>query len=212
MSSNWIEHLYSRGWFVLPRNFIAMYGKKLSSFGIPLYAFMAATADIDLTVQLTDDVMQKAHELIGKKMDATLAILEQVKLIKCIEPGKNPIYQLLWIPWGLDDNPNPCNDDNQPRLSNKRIVISFKSNDRRKFKNSLRSPYHMNHSKAELAQEIADTLNDLEALPLYESFTRRYSEKYLRAQLAKAMAIPSHKIKRTRGALFTFLVQKGHDK
>lgn len=58
-----------------------------------------------------------------------------------------------------------------------------------------------------LAYEIAKALNDHDALPLYKSYVERYSPQFLRDTLNKVMSIPEHKIRRTRGALFTFLVQ-----
>ena len=57
-----------------------------------------------------------------------------------------------------------------------------------------------------LVQEIAYALNDQEALPLYESFAGKYSEAFLRKILMRVLSVPDHKIKRTRGALFTYLV------
>lgn len=57
-----------------------------------------------------------------------------------------------------------------------------------------------------LAYEIADALNDHESLSLYVSFTNRFQEDYLRKQLAKVMSVPENKIRRSRGALFTYLV------
>ncbi len=57
-----------------------------------------------------------------------------------------------------------------------------------------------------LAHEIAYALGDLDALSLYESYTKKYSEAFLRKLLNRVMSIPDRKIKRTRGALFTYLV------
>jgi hypothetical protein len=59
-----------------------------------------------------------------------------------------------------------------------------------------------------LANEIADTLNDKDALQLYLQFTRKYKEAFLRKVLARVMSIPENKIRRSRGALFTFLITK----
>lgn len=60
----------------------------------------------------------------------------------------------------------------------------------------------------QFAHEIADTLNDQEAFPLYLSYVQKYQEAFLRKILARVMSIPDHKIRRTRGALFTFLVNQ----
>lgn len=59
-----------------------------------------------------------------------------------------------------------------------------------------------------LAMELADTLNDHDAILLYVSFAEQYPEEKLREVLAKVMAIPRQKIKRTRGALFNYLMQQ----
>jgi hypothetical protein len=61
-----------------------------------------------------------------------------------------------------------------------------------------------------LANEIADQLNDHGSLHLFLNFSRKYREDYLRKILEKVMSIPDRQIKKTRGALFTFLVHQ-HD-
>ncbi|MBZ0098348.1 MAG: hypothetical protein K8F30_04650 [Taibaiella sp.] len=60
----------------------------------------------------------------------------------------------------------------------------------------------------QFAYELASTLKDLDALPVYFAFVEKYQEGFLRRMLAKVMSLPEEKIKRTRGALFTFLVQR----
>jgi len=59
-----------------------------------------------------------------------------------------------------------------------------------------------------LANEIAATLKDPDALPLYLQYSRKYQETFLRKLLARVMSVEESKIRRTRGALFTFLVNQ----
>lgn len=59
-----------------------------------------------------------------------------------------------------------------------------------------------------LAYEIASTLSDLDNLKIHEGFVETYQEDFLRRTLNKVMTIPERKIKKTRGALFTYLVQR----
>ncbi len=59
-----------------------------------------------------------------------------------------------------------------------------------------------------LAREIADVLNDSESLPVHIGFVERYSEKFLRKTLQKVLSIPEDQIRKTRGALFTYLVKQ----
>lgn len=59
-----------------------------------------------------------------------------------------------------------------------------------------------------LAEELADRLHDRNSISLYLMFTKRYTEAHLREVLEKVMSIPDNKIKRTRGALFTYLIKQ----
>ena len=61
-----------------------------------------------------------------------------------------------------------------------------------------------------LAREIADALDDLVALRIYEKFTQKYSEQHLRKILQKVLSVPEKDIRKTRGALFTYLVNQNY--
>jgi hypothetical protein len=68
-------------------------------------------------------------------------------------------------------------------------------------------------SKQELlAFEIARSLGDTRSSELYLSFAQTYPEHLLRAILAEVLSVPLVKIRKSRGALFTFLVRKYGDK
>ena len=63
-----------------------------------------------------------------------------------------------------------------------------------------------------LANEIAETLQDRDALPLYLSYARKYQEGFLRRILLKVMSIEASKIRRNRASLFVYLVtQSQHE-
>ena len=59
-----------------------------------------------------------------------------------------------------------------------------------------------------LANEIAETLKDRGSLPLFLQYTRKYTESFLREILTKVMALEETKIRKSRGALFTYLVNQ----
>lgn len=58
-----------------------------------------------------------------------------------------------------------------------------------------------------LAYEIADALNDMDSLEIHISFAESFNEGVLRKIFNRVMSIPEDKIKRTRGALYTYLVK-----
>ncbi len=59
-----------------------------------------------------------------------------------------------------------------------------------------------------LAEELAETLHDWHSITQYLKFTALYTEEQLRDVLNRVMAMPHEKIKRSRGALFTYLLQQ----
>ncbi len=64
----------------------------------------------------------------------------------------------------------------------------------------------MKTKEERLAREIADALNDRDALPLYVTFAHKYAESHLRKLLQRVLSIPERQIRKTRGALFTYLI------
>jgi len=59
-----------------------------------------------------------------------------------------------------------------------------------------------------LALDLAEALNDYQGLALYLSYSKRFPESLLRKVLGQVGEIPSEKIKKSRAALFNYLVQK----
>ena len=59
-----------------------------------------------------------------------------------------------------------------------------------------------------LAWDLATALDDPAGIRFYRSCARRYSEAQLRRILAGVMEIPPEKNRRSRPALFNFLIQK----
>jgi len=60
----------------------------------------------------------------------------------------------------------------------------------------------------ELAQEIARGLGEEELLPIYLSFVRRYPEDVIRRAYQETIAFPIESIRKTRGAVFNYLLKK----
>lgn len=60
-----------------------------------------------------------------------------------------------------------------------------------------------------LAREIAQALDDMDSMALHLQYVRRYKEDHLRKTLQKVLSIPETKIKRSRAALYTFLISRG---
>jgi hypothetical protein len=62
--------------------------------------------------------------------------------------------------------------------------------------------------KDRLALDMARSLNDLQGLPLYLSYSRKYPQSLLIEVFEKVKEMPDQKIKKSRGALFNHLIQR----
>lgn len=62
-----------------------------------------------------------------------------------------------------------------------------------------------------LARDLAAGLDDKANLGFYLSVCRKYPERVLRGIYSQVKEIPLNKIRKSRGALFNYLIQK-HDK
>lgn len=63
-----------------------------------------------------------------------------------------------------------------------------------------------------LAREIADALNDPDSIALFTGYAEKYAEAHLRRILQRVLSIPQEQIRKTRGALFTYLVNQNYGK
>jgi hypothetical protein len=67
---------------------------------------------------------------------------------------------------------------------------------------------HYEPHEVKLANEIAETLKDRDSIALFLIYAQKYKEQFLKDILAKVMAMDETKIRKSRGALFTFLVNQ----
>jgi len=89
--------------------------------------------------------------------------------------------------------------------NNKLIRINIKNNDDRNFLNSSFKP----KTKEELlALDLAEELNDRKNLSLYLRCARKYPEPFLRRVLGEVKETPFERIKKSKAALFNYLIKK----
>ena len=69
-------------------------------------------------------------------------------------------------------------------------------------------PFEQKTESDKLALKIARTFNDEKHLPMYRFFIEKYGEKLIRKAFDEVESVPSVKIKKSRTALFIFLLRK----
>ncbi|MCK9421233.1 MAG: hypothetical protein M0Q38_01405 [Bacteroidales bacterium] len=184
--------------------------------GLAIYSLLAAYANKNFRSRL--EYHKISRKLGCTKLEAIMALhkLENLHLIKA-EPqnSRTKSYQLLWIPpwgkiWGKDCGKSGERIFKLPCPYRFDYSIKYKiANDIDGTVNKLSFNNNMNQSEeTQLAYELAEALNDQEAIQMYIAYTNRFPEALLREILVKVLSVPDYKIRKTRGALFNYLIQQ----
>ena len=65
-----------------------------------------------------------------------------------------------------------------------------------------------NTPQQQLAQDLAMILGDTQNLHRYLRYVNDYPESFLRTTLSEVLTFPKHKIRKSKAALFHFLINK----
>ena len=195
-------------WCSLPKALFRNFSSTLGVNGLAIYSLLAAYADNQFRSKLNYHKISQKIGCTNAEAVRTLHMLEELHLLKS-EPvnSETKSYRLLWIPpWGKTgekmlekSNPyrieysinNKYDDDIDGLIS--QIIFKQKMNQ---------------FEETQFAYELAEALNDKEAIQMYISYVHRFSEALLREMLVKVLSVPENKIRKTRGALFNYLIQQ----
>lgn len=192
----------------MPKALFQNFSSALGINGVAIYSLLAAYADNEFRSRLTYHKISKKIGSTNVEAVRTLHLLEDLHLIKSEpENSKTKCYRILWVPpWGkpgekvlkksspyrIEYSINNKYDDDIDGLI-RRIIFKQKMNQ---------------SEETQFAYELAEALNDREAIQMYLSYVHRFSEALLREILVKVLSVPENKIRKTRGALFNYLIQQ----
>lgn len=194
-------------WFWLEKAIIRNYLSQIGASGFAVYSFLASCADENQTCFPSQGYIAKGLKYSRSTVCRAIQNLEKMKLItRSLGSNGRRNYHLSAISpeTGVDRKDSGCM--NATELSHQR--------------NKDVAPVHTNNSQGRriinnnwerenlFASFLADSLNNLEALPVYQSYARRYPEAVLRKILSEAKEPPAHKIRKSRSHLFTYLLKK----
>lgn len=216
-SSLLIRNLRDGPWYWAPKAIIREKAKSVGFLALAVYHFLASM--VDTRQMCFPSQMLIAKNLSCSRTSVTGAIkkLEACGLIRVLrEKRARNIYELLRVSSDPDRhttsatepimvNPNDTNDIRLSRIGTyeRNVVIEDNPPLSKESSSSGRTEV--------LASDLATALNEPNELPLYISLANRYPESFLRETLSTVNQTPRHKIKKSRGALFTYLVKRyGH--
>ena len=214
-----IRDLRNGDWYWIHKAVIHEYAQKVGAIGIVVYNLLASLANSHQGCFPSQKYIAKALGYSRSYVNETLKLLEINGLIRIEKQGRyHCIYHLLKVrrqPGRTQVSSIPNSDvahsdtnDNKRTRNIKNIVmeniLNAKTNASREFQPRTRVEL--------LALDLAESLDDRKSLPLYISYAKRYPEGLLRRILGEVKEIPSEKIKKSRGALFNYLIKKHVEK
>jgi DNA-binding MarR family transcriptional regulator len=208
-----IRNLRNGDWYWIHKAVIQKYGLKVGAIGIAVYNFLASLADRNRACFPSQRYISERLGYSRSYVNETLKLLERNGLIKIEKKGSyRRIYHLLKLRCQLERTQVSTianrgvnqSDNNNNKLT--RIIKNIDIDN----KNLLDENPKPNSREELLALDLAQALKDRSGFSLYLSYAKKYPESLLRKILGEVKEIPDHKIKKSRGALFNYLIQK-HD-
>lgn len=194
-------------WFWLEKAIIRKYLPQISASGFAVYSFLASCVDEKQTCFPSQQYMATHLHCSRSTVCRALSKLEEAQLIRRrTGPRNRTDFTLSAISpgSGVDKKDSGCMDatDLSHQCNESVAPVHTNNNQRRRIINNNWEKENL------LASFLADSLNNLEALPVYQSYARRYPEEVLRKVLSETKETPANKIRKSRSHLFAYILKK----
>jgi biotin operon repressor len=202
-----IRDLRNGDWCWIHKAVIQEYAQKIGAIGIGVYSFLASMADSKQQCFPSQKYIARALGYSKATICKKIKLLERSGLIKVERRSRyHRVYHLLKVrckPRETQMSTYGNSEFLQGNYNNNKLtkyINNIDISNFKKFKPKTREEL--------LALDLAKALNDRKGLSLYLSYSKKYPESFLRKVLGEVKEIPDRKIKKSRGALFNYLIQK----
>lgn len=194
-------------WFWLEKRIVREYLPRIGSSGLSVYCLLASCADEQQSCFPSQGYLANHIGCSRATVSRALGRLEGAGLIhrRVGERGRTEFTLSASSPGegvdrkdsrctGATELSHQCNQDVAP--------VNTNNNQRRRIINNQWE------NRKSLASFLADSLHNPDALSIYESYARKYSEGLLRRVLTEVKETPLSKIRKSQSHLFTHLLKK----
>lgn len=201
-------------WYWINKAIIKEYTPRIGAIGIAVYNFLACLADNRQTCFPSQKYIAKSLGYSRPTINKAIKVLEKEGLIWIEKRDRyHCVYTLLKVRCKAGETQMSTvgnSDVNQGNTNNNKLTRNNNIDiDNKYFKDFKTHRAFKPESREELlALDLVESLEDPEGLPLYLSYAKKYPEWLLRQVLGEALEIPSDRIKKSRGAVFNYLVKK----
>ncbi len=207
-----LEDLKDGNWYWIDKNLILEYAPRVGAMGITVYNFLAASVDKNQQCYPSQSYIAKCLGYSRATINKAIKLLEKNGLVtKDNKSRYSCVYHLNKIPRCRAEETQVSTIGNsavnQRNINNISITKSINNNiDNNNFMNF--NFYKPKNREELLAYDLARELNEINALPLYLSYANKYPETILRRILGEVKEVPAGSIRKSRGALFNYLVKQ----
>lgn len=222
-----IRDLRERQWYWIHQAVIRQYARKIGPMGLLVYNLLASMTDRQQRCFPSQQYLAGVLGHSRATVNRAIQRLEQHGLIKIERRARyHCVYQLLKVRCPPSETlASRCNtpatqmshqrnsdvtpaDTNNTQIT--RMNNNIVNNDKKISQASwLAHPGPGASARADvLGRDLAHALQDLTSHAVYQAYARKYPESVLRRILAKVQEVPSEKIRKSRAALFHYLVKQ----
>jgi len=210
-----IRKMDEGGWYWISKIVIQEYTSKVGAMGIAVYNFLASMADRSQSCFPSQQYIADHLGLSRSTVNKTLNRLESHFLIRKEGRGRHHrTYRLLQVRCRAGETQMSSggnSDVAQGNTNNTKLTRTINNVVVCVSRKEPTTKLPLQAKEELLALDIAETLGSHDRIELYLSFAGRYPESFLRETLSRVKQTPDRQIKKSRAALFAYLVrQYGH--
>ena len=212
-----IRDLRNGGWYWVDKAVIKNFTPKVGAVGIAVYSFLASLADSSQGCFPSQKYIAESLGYSRATINRNLKVLERYGLIRIDKRSRyHCVYKLLKVRCKAGETQMSSrrnSDVNQVNTNNNKLTRINNNTDieNKNFLNFNPNTYKSFRPRSRqelLALDLAEALNDYKNLALYLFYSKKYPESFLRKVLGEVKEIPAEKIKKSKGALFSYLIKK----
>ena len=209
---NKVRDLRNGSWYWIHRRILKEYSKKVGATGILVYSFLASLADRTQACFPSQKYIAESLGYSRATVNRAIKTLEKNGLIRIKKRDRYHLTYFLVEPRCKASETQMSNrrnsDVKQMNTNNNKLTRNINNNVSKDFLNFSFKRFVPKTKEELLAKDLAEELNDQKNFLLYLYYAKKYPESVIRKALGEVKETPPERIKKSKAALFNYLIKK----